>query len=75
MTTAFGGTLNYTKAERGRQDLSSLGGHLFLVDPGVLRLLVGDEILLGEPKGNLLLGVLDRVRTMADVAADILNLS
>lgn len=72
---SFWHALDYTRAERGRQVLSSLGGHLFLIDPGVLRLLVGDEVLLGEPESNLLLGVLNRVRTMADVAADILNLS
>lgn len=43
-----------------------------LVDPvelGVLPLL---ELAGGEPEGNLLLGVLDGVGTVADVAADVL---
>jgi hypothetical protein len=34
--------------------------------------LVGDDIVLGEPQGDFLLGVLDGVRAVADVAADVL---
>ena len=43
-----------------------------LVDPVELGVLVGLELLGGEPEGNLLLGVLDAVGTVADVAADVL---
>jgi len=46
--------------------------HLLLVNPVVGGLLVADDLALGEPEGNLLLGVLNGVRTVADVAADIL---
>lgn len=46
--------------------------NLFLVDPVVLGLLVGDELLWLEPKSDLLLGALDGVRAVADVAADVL---
>lgn len=47
-------------------------GHLsLLVDPVELGSLVADDIALGEPESNLLLGVLDRVGTVADVAADV----
>lgn len=43
-----------------------------LVDPLVRRALVVDRsALLAEPQGNLLLGRLNRVRAVADVAADI----
>lgn len=42
-----------------------------LVDPVELRGLVADDLTLLEPESNLLLGVLNRVGTVADVAADI----
>lgn len=42
-----------------------------LVDPVELGSLVGDKVTLGEPESNLLLGVLDGVGAVADVAADI----
>lgn len=45
--------------------------YLFLVDPVVLGSLVGNGLTLPEPESNLLLGVLDGVGTVADVAADI----
>lgn len=44
---------------------------LLLVDPAVLGSLVGNGLTLLEPESNLLLGVLDGVGTVADVAADI----
>lgn len=48
------------------------GGHLsLLVDPVELGLLVADDITLLEPESNLLLGVLNGVRAVADVAADV----
>jgi hypothetical protein len=43
-----------------------------LVDPVEGSALPGDELLGLEPEGNLLLGVLDAVGTVADVAADVL---
>jgi len=43
-----------------------------LVDPVELGVLVGDELVLVEPEGDLLLGVLDAVGAVADVAADVL---
>lgn len=47
-------------------------GHLgLLIDPVELGSLVADDITLLEPESNLLLGVLDGVRAVADVAADI----
>lgn len=42
-----------------------------LVDPVEGSSLVGDDLTLLEPESNLLLGVLDGVGTVADVAADI----
>lgn len=43
-----------------------------LVDPSINVTLVADRRrLLSKPEGNLLLGVLDRVGTVADVATDI----
>lgn len=45
--------------------------HLFLVDPIVLGRLPLENITLLEPKSNFLLGVLDTVGTVADVASDI----
>ena len=44
---------------------------LVLVDPVELRRLPADELTLLEPEGNLLLGVLDAVGAVADVAADV----
>jgi len=38
----------------------------------VTGLAVADELVLAEPQSNLLLGILNRVGTVADVAADIL---
>lgn len=45
--------------------------NLVLVDPVVSSLLVGDELGLVEPEVDLLLGGLNGVGTVADVAADI----
>jgi hypothetical protein len=42
-----------------------------LVDPVELGSLVGDGLALLKPESNLLLGVLNGVGTVADVAADI----
>ena len=42
-----------------------------LVDPVELGRLPADEVLVLEPEGDLLLGVLDGVGAVADVAADI----
>jgi hypothetical protein len=53
------------------QEASGLSD-LLLVDPVVAGLAVADEFVLAKPQSNLLLGVLNRVRTVADVAADIL---
>lgn len=47
--------------------------YLVLVDPGVLRGLVLDG-LASEPQFDFLLCVLDGIRSVADVTADILNL-
>ena len=44
-----------------------------LVDPVELRGLVADKILVLEPQGDLLLGALDAVGPVADVAADYLQ--
>lgn len=49
-----------------------MGADLFLVDPVVLALLPGLDFAVLEPKSNLLLGVLDGVAAVADVAANIL---
>jgi hypothetical protein len=46
--------------------------HLFLVDPVVGGLLPALELLGLEPEGDLLLGGLDGVGAVADVAADVL---
>lgn len=43
-----------------------------LVDPVELGLLPVLDLLLLEPEGDLLLGVLDAVATVAHVAADVL---
>lgn len=53
-----------------------LGCHItddlsLLVDPVELGGLPGDDLTLLEPESNLLLGVLDGVGTVADVAADV----
>ena len=42
-----------------------------LIDPVELGRLVADDIILLEPEADLLLGVLDRVGSMADVSTDI----
>lgn len=44
---------------------------LLLVDPVELGSLVGNGLTVLEPEGDLLLGVLDGVGAVADVAADI----
>jgi hypothetical protein len=46
--------------------------HLFLVDPVVRGLLPGLHLLGLEPESDLLLGSLDGVGAVADVAADVL---
>lgn len=46
--------------------------HLLLVDPVVGGLLPGVDLALVEPKSDLLLGRLNSVGAVADVAADIL---
>lgn len=51
--------------KRSRDDLG------LLVDPVELRALVADNLRVLEPESNLLLGVLDGVGTVADVAADV----
>lgn len=43
--------------------------YLLLVDPGVLGRLPADDIAILEPESNLLLGVLDAVGSVADVAS------
>ena len=45
--------------------------NLVLVDPGLGGGLPGDDLLWLEPESDLLLGVLDGVGTVADVASDI----
>lgn len=52
----------------GSPDITNL---CLLVDPVELRRLVLLDLTLLEPQGNLLLGVLDAVRAVADVAANI----
>ena len=42
-----------------------------LVDPGGGDALPAEDLLLLEPQGDLLLGVLDAVGTVADVAANV----
>lgn len=46
---------------------------VYLVDPVLLGEGPGLDLLGLEPEGNLLLGVLDSVGTVADVAADVLK--
>lgn len=49
--------------------------HLWLlVDPFSLAVLVRDDLALFEPESNLLLGVLDAVGAVADIATDVLFL-
>lgn len=45
--------------------------NLVLVDPGLGGGLPGDDLLWLEPESDLLLGVLDGVGTVADVASNI----
>ena len=47
--------------------------HLFLVDPVVLGRLPALDLTLVKPQGDLLLGGLDGIGTVADVAADVLR--
>ena len=47
--------------------------HLFLVDPLVVGLLPAVDLALVEPEGDLLLGGLDGVGAVADIAADVLE--
>lgn len=49
------------------------GNLCLLVDPVEARLLPGLDLAFLEPEGNFLLGVLDAIATVADVAADVLN--
>jgi hypothetical protein len=44
---------------------------LFLVDPGLLALLIRMDLLWLEPQSDFLLSALDTVRAVADVATDI----
>jgi len=53
------------------QGVISMTGLSLLVDPVELGGLPGDNLTLLEPESNLLLGVLDGVGTVADVAADV----
>jgi hypothetical protein len=46
-----------------------------LVDPAVDGTLVAQDFAVFEPQGNLLLGALDRVAAVADIATDILPLA
>lgn len=49
-----------------------MGGLSVLVDPAGLAVLPLEELAGGEPEANLLLGALDAVGAVADVAADVL---
>lgn len=61
------GYLLFLSNRRQRQE------HLrLLVDPVELAVLVADDLTLLEPESDFLLGVLDAVGTVADVAADVL---
>lgn len=51
--------------------LRNQASSLVLVDPVELGRLPADELALLEPESNLLLGVLDAVGAVADVAADV----
>ena len=53
------------------QGVISMTDLSLLVDPVELGGLPGDNLTLLEPESNLLLGVLDGVGTVADVAADV----
>lgn len=44
-----------------------------LIDPVELGSLVGNDLLRLEPQGNLFLGTVNSVRSVTDVAADILD--
>lgn len=46
---------------------------LFLVDPALLSALPAQNLLLGEPEVDLLLGGVDTVAAVADVTADVLS--
>jgi hypothetical protein len=51
----------------------ALESNLLLVDPVVLSTLPALDLTLLEPESNLLLGILDGVGTVADVASDYLS--
>lgn len=66
--------LSSNRTSQGRQLFTMPSAkHLLLVDPVVLSLLPGVDLLLLEPEIDLLLGGLDAVGAMADVAADVLK--
>lgn len=50
---------------------SSYNGPNLLVEPGLLGRVPLDEVLVLEPQGNLLVGALDAVGAVADVAAHL----
>lgn len=50
---------------------SSYDGPSLLVDPGLLGRVPLDEVLVLEPQSNLLVGALDAVGAVADVAAHL----
>ena len=50
-----------------------LPGFRLFADPGVVRALPVEEFFRLEPEGDLLLGGLDGVGAVADVAADVLG--
>lgn len=55
----------------GNAEQSTGFAHLLLVDPSGLGRGPGDDLLRLEPESDLLLGVLDAVGAVADVASDI----
>lgn len=68
-TASYTLSCNGLQTSRKKVEWRNLG---LLVDPVEGGALPGDELLRLEPEGNLLLGVLDAVGTVADVAADVL---
>lgn len=67
-TASYTLSCNGLQTSRQKVEWRNLG---LLVDPVEGGALPGDELLRLEPEGNLLLGVLDAVGTVADVAADV----
>jgi len=57
----------------GAQESSEESNPLLLVNPVVLSLLPALHLALAEPERNLLLGAVDGVGAVADVAADVLR--